>query len=130
MHSEFNTPITYSVADKLALFKPKIQWLRHIATGKITLISLRSGIFINLDYGKTAVLPYLISTICHEMIHCYDWLYGHLIRMTIDLVNLKCNEDEISYESHFTPTFKEKSKEMKMNNGITINITADNKSFE
>ena len=50
--------------------------------------------------------------------------------MTADLVKLGCDEDEISYESHFTPIFKAKSNEMKTKNGITINITANNNSFE
>ena len=128
--SQYSASAGYDISDMFALFHPKLRWMKSLTTGKPYLISLRNGIFINLDYGKKAVLPYLISTICHEMIHCYDCIKGHLLQMTAYCLSIGCNADEISYESHFTPIFKEKSAEMKNKHGITINVTANDKSFD
>lgn len=130
LHNQYGAPSGYDISNMFALFHPKLRWMKSLTTGKPYLISLRNGIFINLDYGKKAVLPYLISTICHEMIHCYDCIKGKLLQMTAYCLSVGCDADEISYESHFTPIFKEKSVEMKNKHGITINITANDKSFD
>lgn len=130
LKSQFKVASNYTISDKLALFHPLLQWLYNKQTKKPVLVSIKNGIFINTDCGSKATLPYLISTICHEMIHCYDCLYGHLLQMTQYCILHGCVEDEISDESHFTPIFKEKSKMMKDKNGITIHNNADGKSFE
>ena len=130
LHNQYGAPSGYDISNMFALFHPKLRWMKSLTTGKSYLISLRNGIFINLDYGKKAVLPYLISTICHEMIHCYDCIKGQLLQMTVYCLSIGCDASEISYESHFTPVFKEKSTEMKNKHGITINVTADDKSFD
>lgn len=44
---------------------------------------------------------------------------------------MQASPSEISYESHFTPIFKEKSNQMKKETGITIHAVMNDKiSFE
>jgi len=130
LRTQYGAPAGYDISDKFALFHPKLKWMKNPVTGKPYLISLKNGIFVNLDYGTKAVILYLVSTICHEMIHCYDCLKGHLLQMTAYCLSVGCDEDEISYESHFTPVFKEMSSKMKNENGMTINITAEGRKFD
>ena len=90
----------------------------------------RDAIFLNTEGHSKGTFAYLLSTLCHEMIHCYDMNFGTLPAKTLDLLEKKAPMEVISYTSHFTPCFKDKKTLMKNESGLTMRTTCEGKSFE
>ena len=103
----------FDLKENFALYLPKLDFGRNRFTGKLMMRKDTEAIFINTDDHLHGTFAYLLSTTCHEMIHCYDMNFGTLATKTLDLVEKRAPLDVISYTSHFTPCFKEKSKLMK-----------------
>lgn len=88
----------------------------------------KEAIFINTD-NKCGSFAYLLSTLCHEMIHCYDMNFGSLSNKTRSLIENGVPTNVIDYTSHFTPVFKSKSILMKQESNLTMRISGNDKSF-
>lgn len=106
-----NRPIDLSC--NFALYLPDLDFGRNRLTGKLMMRKNSEVIFVNTDDHQHGTFAYLLSTLCHEMIHCYDLNFKTLATKTLDLIEKGAPSEVISYTSHFTPCFKEKSKLMK-----------------
>ena len=126
----YNKNIPIDIGDNFAVYIPDLEFGRHRITGKLLMRKLRDGIFINNDDHCIGTFAYLMSTLCHEMIHCYDMNFGTLANKTLDLLDKGASMEVISYTSHFTPCFKDKKTLMKNESGLTMRIAGNDKSFE
>ena len=126
----YNRNIPIDIRNNFAVYIPDLEFGRHRITGKLLMRKLRDGIFINNDDHNNGTFAYLMSTLCHEMIHCYDMNFGTLANKTLDLLEKGAPMEVISYTSHFTPCFKDKKTLMKNESGLTMRTSGDNKSFE
>lgn len=128
--TRFNHNQPFSLKPYLALYFPYLNYFRHKITKKINIIKIADGMFLNIGGHAYAECAYVISSLCHEMIHCYDANFSHLIQWTEWMLNNGHTSDEINDGSHFTDTFEQKSGEMKDRNGISIRISGDDMNFE
>lgn len=128
--TKLNNNHPFSLKPYLALYFPCLNYLQHKITKKIKLVKVSDGMFLNVGNHRYAECAYMISSLCHEMIHCYDANFSYLLKWTEWMLNNGHTQDEINDGSHFTNTFDQKCKEMKSKNGITIQISGNNMDFE
>ena len=128
--TSYNRNVPFDIGDDFAVYIPDLEFGQHRITGKLLMRKLRDGIFINNDDHHYGTFAYLMSTLCHEMIHCYDMNFGTLPNKTLDLLEKRAPIEVISYTSHFTPCFKDKRILMKNESGLTMRISGDDKSFD
>lgn len=122
--------IPYDTSQNFATYIPDLQFKYNNITRKLAMLKLKDAIFINIGTHTSGTFAYLLTTLCHEMIHCYDMNFGTLAEKTLQLIECDAPMDVIDYTSHFTPCFKNKSKEMKQETGLNIRISGNDKSFE
>lgn len=111
----------------LALYQPDFKQITDVNGLNLTI--KKDAIFINIGSYKTASCAYILAAVCHEMIHAYDAHFGQLLQVTNTLIKHRTSSDDISYMSHFTPIFKQKSTDMKNDTNITIPITGNDIDF-
>ena len=127
---EYEVDNTFNAHDYLAVYLPKQKFFRYPINNKLGMISTKNGIFINIDSGHKVAFPYLLTTLFHEMLHCYDGLYGTLFPFTALLLEKGYKVSEISWKSHFTPTFNQKAKNMMKKHGLSILLSGNDENFE
>ncbi len=116
--------------DYLALYQPKWRRYRNNITNKIMLIIEKDAIFINIGTHKFSSFSYIFSSIFHEMLHAYDMHFGKLFNYTIWALSTGATSDVISYQSHFTSTFKSFKKDFEMETNIPVLIDGNNDDFD
>lgn len=81
-------------------------------------------IYINSSYMEKSIFAFVVSSLCHEMIHYYDKLFGQLKDC-----RLKSMQIDKHIDSHTTPTFRKFMKTANENN-IRVIASLSGYSYE